>query len=179
MLSVCIELISTNDYHQMNACCGTSVTSSINIQALTFSSLKAWRSLRILDTIVNSILGRSGGSSGMQFDSRLDSLWSTIAHARSHFIREKAVQAAFDLCPFMDELEKKGPVQDPAFTEDFLKRLQSWSKALPHGLRSSTDVFAASSDSTCRESFVGAAHVACMYAFSQHRACSLDSLRKP
>lgn len=102
----------------------------------------------------------------MPFDSRLDSLWSTIANPNSNFIRERAVQAAFDLCPFMDELERKGPAQDPAFTEDFLKRLQLWSKALPHELRSSTEFLAASTGSTCRESFVGAAHVACMYYFT-------------
>lgn len=97
----------------------------------------------------------------MQFDARIDSLWSTFADPNTNFIRERAVQAAFDLCPFMDELERKGPIVDPLFTEDFLKRLQLWSKALPHELRSSTDALAAS-NSTCRESFIGAAHVACM-----------------
>lgn len=97
----------------------------------------------------------------MQFDSRLDSIWSTIADPNTNFIRERAVQAAFALCPFMDELERKGPMLDPYFTEGFLKRLKLWSKALPHELRSSTEALAAS-NAVCRESFIGAAHVACM-----------------
>lgn len=156
------EPISTIVYPPMNVCCGMCQFWKIGLLVLTIGRLKAWRSLRILDTIVNTILGRSGGTSGMQFDTRLDSLWSTIANPNSNFIRERAVQAAFDLCPFMDELERKSPVQDPAFVEDFLKRLQLWSKSLPHELRSSTEAAAASSASTCKESFVGAAHVACM-----------------
>lgn len=97
----------------------------------------------------------------MQFDSRLESLWSMIAAPNSSFIRDRAVQATYDLSPFFDELERKGPALDVAFTKGLLKRLHLWNEALPQELRSSTNTSTAP-DTTCRKSFVGAAHVACM-----------------
>lgn len=97
----------------------------------------------------------------MQFDANLNGVWGTVAESISNFMRERAIQAAYDLCPLMDELERRIHGLDPAFVEDYLERLRSWSKSLPHELRSATGALATSADG-CRESFVGAAHVACM-----------------
>ena len=123
-----------------------------------------WKSLRVLDTIVNSILGRSSGLPGMLHpDKRLDSLRSPSGEIRQD-TRQTAVQAIFSICPFMDELERKVCRQDMASTENFLQRLQKWSKALPEELRTGVEVN--SSTLTDRELVVGGTHVACVYYFA-------------
>lgn len=90
--------------------------------------------------------------------------------ARSRYtnksIREMAIQATFDACPFLDELESKNCKLDMASAESFLQRLQKWSKALPPELRSSTDVNLLKPTSADREIFVSGTHVACVYYFA-------------
>lgn len=77
-----------------------------------------------------------------------------------------ALQAAFDICPFLDELERKGCKQDMASAENFLQRLQKWSKALPEELRSSTEMKSFNSSTSDRPFFIGGTHVACVYYFT-------------
>ncbi len=80
--------------------------------------------------------------------------------------RQVALQATFDLCPFMDELEEKHCIQDTPSTENFLQRLQQWSKALPQELRQGTHDVVPFSITTDRELFNGGTHVACAYYFA-------------
>lgn len=80
--------------------------------------------------------------------------------------REMSLQAIFDMCPFMDELERKVCRQDMASAENFLQRLQKWSKALPEELRTSTEANLVTSISVNREMFIGRTHVACVYYFA-------------
>ena len=77
-----------------------------------------------------------------------------------------ALQATFDICPFMDELEHKEYNHDTTSTEKFLQRLQQWSKALPQELRRSTEVSSSVRASTDSELYVGGLHVACVYYFA-------------
>jgi hypothetical protein len=66
----------------------------------------------------------------------------------------------------MDELEEKHCIQDTPSTENFLQRLQQWSKALPQELRQGTQDVAPSSMTADRELFLGGTHVACTYYFA-------------
>lgn len=94
--------------------------------------IDTWKSLRVLDSIYNSILGRPG-SLPTPVEPRLRS--SSKPYGMLDNSRRIALQATFDLCPFMDELEEKHCIQDTSSAEDFLQRLQQWSKALPRKMR--------------------------------------------
>ena len=118
----------------------------------------------MLDSIVNSILGRNSGLPGVQHDTRLKEVGQSCHEQNSG--REISLQATFDLCPFLDELERKESHQDTSSTESLLQRLQQWSKALPPQLRSSTDISSPGTVPADRELYVGGMHVACIYYFS-------------
>lgn len=139
----------------------------------------------MLDTIVNSILGRAGGLPALNQDLRPRRLSHQI-YDTAESGREKAIQAIFDICPFMDELEQKECNQDTASTEGFLHRLQEWSKALPQELRRSTEVDGPMSATIDSEVYIGGTHVACVYYFAVILATRrfftvflLDQIRDP
>ena len=125
--------------------------------------LSTWKSLRVLDTIVNSILGRADGLPGIHHDPRLRRVGQTCSS--SDHAREIALQATFDICPLMDELEQKKCNQDTTSSEAFLQSLQHWSKALPQELRRSTGTSSPTPVSD-RELYIGGVHVACVYYFA-------------
>jgi hypothetical protein len=66
----------------------------------------------------------------------------------------------------MDELEQKHCIQDVSSTENFLQRLQQWSKTLPQELRQNTEAVVPSSATIDRELVVAGSHVACTYYFA-------------
>jgi hypothetical protein len=67
----------------------------------------------------------------------------------------------------MDELEQKHCIQDTPSTENFLQRLQQWSKTLPQELRRNTETVVVPSTATIdRELVVAGTHVACTYYFA-------------
>ena len=126
--------------------------------------MNTWKSLRVLDTIYDSILGRSGSLPAGMDEHQL----RRVGQASGYSIgpRQTALQATYDVCPFLDELEQKHCIQSISATEDFLQRLQQWSKALPAELRQSTQAEALVSTTTDRELLIGGTHVACTYYFA-------------
>ena len=115
---------------------------------------------------MNSILGRSSGLPGiLQPDSRLDDV-SSCSQDVDETARGRALQAIFNICPYLDELEQKNCRQDVTAAENFLQRLQRWSKSLPGDLRSGTEVNVVRSSTADREMFLGGTHVACVYYFA-------------
>lgn len=114
--------------------------------------------------IVNSILGRySGSPSSRQEERFLHTLSQSIGGASG--IRSAAMQATFDICPFMDELERSGGSRSKESAENFLERLQGWSKALPQELRRWTGSSPSANAMIDQEHYLGASHVACVYYF--------------
>ena len=126
--------------------------------------ISMWKSLRVLDTIYDSILGRPGSLPTAISEHRLRHISHACESLESP--REIALQAIFDLCPLMDELEKKDCIQDVSSTENFLQRLQQWSKTLPEELRQNTETIVPSSSTNDRELVVAGTHVACTYYFA-------------
>lgn len=131
---------------------------------LNAGRVSTWKSLRVLDTIYDSILGRTGSLPAAVDEARLRRI--SQANVSLDSPRQVALQATFDLCPFMDELEEKHCTQDTSATELFLQRLQQWSKALPQELRQGTQGVGPSSMRSDRELFLGGTHVACTYYFA-------------
>ena len=127
-------------------------------------SINTWKSLRVLDTVVNSILGRSGGMTGVVLDSRLDEICRRYCSQDNS--RGAALQSAYDICPFMDELDRKQCTENAAASERFLQRLQTWSKALPPEMRSSAEMESPMWQKDDRQIFLGGTHIACMYYFA-------------
>lgn len=135
-------------------------------QDMSFANLRrlnTWKSLRVLDSTVNSILGRSGTLSSTQYDARLNDI---IVPDKVDSVREMALQSIFDICPFLEELESKNCNLDVVSTEAFLQRLQKWSHSLPKVLRTSNDADLTVSTAVDRERFIGGTHVACEYYFA-------------
>lgn len=115
--------------------------------------------------IVNAILGRySGSPSSRQEERFLHTLSQSIGDTSS--IRSMAIQATFDICPFMDELERSGGSRSKESAENFLERLQGWSKALPQDLRRWTGSSPTATAMIDQERYLGASHVACVYYFA-------------
>lgn len=77
--------------------------------------------------------------------------------------RALALESIFKLCPFMDELETTVCKQDAATAEDFLQRLQQWSKALPAEIRTGNEPVSSPHD---RERSVARLHVGSVYYFT-------------
>lgn len=100
----------------------------------------------------------------MTHDPRLDELCR--GGASSDYSRGAALQSVFDICPFMDDLDRNECNKDVASTQDFLQRLQRWSKTLPADLRTPSDVDEKPTLSIDREHFLGRSSVACVYYFT-------------
>lgn len=152
--------------------------------------LRCWQSLRVLDTLVNSLLGRAGSTLSTRPD--IDSIdVSALAIPRhgSHtsddesdageeLPRKIAIDASYEVCRIIDEVDAQlyksnrvaiGP------SEDSLQRLRQWGQQLPPELRRfSVNENRAPRDSIDRsfttslehERVIGAVHVACSYYFA-------------
>lgn len=124
-----------------------------------------WKTLRILDSVYNSILGRGGTAKAAKYDERrLTHFFGSVPNSPSD--HQAAVDAMFSICPFLDELEHNGSEQSVASLESFLHRLQQWSKNLPDELRRYSGNPSTRDRTATRELYLGAAHVACIYYFT-------------
>jgi hypothetical protein len=121
--------------------------------------VRTWKSLRNLDLIVTSLLGRSGGPSAMTpLDTELDKGEQTT--------RRRTLDATYRVCAIIDDLQQefaKGGINDLQSAEDYLQRLRSWSQSVPPELRQFNSTNAVNTDS---EHVVGAVHISCNYYFA-------------
>lgn len=153
--------------------------------------LRCWQSLRVLDTLVNSLLGRAGSTMSTRPDiDRIDV--SALAVPRRGMDieddepdmceeppRKIAIDASYEVCRLIDEVDAElfksnkvavGP------SENNLKRLRQWGQQLPPELRrfSMTENKAPrdsidpglSPSASERERVIGAVHVASSYYFA-------------
>ncbi|EXJ65517.1 hypothetical protein A1O7_01858 [Cladophialophora yegresii CBS 114405] len=127
--------------------------------------LRALRSLRVLDVMYCSILGRPYSTVAIRADK------TAIARLRlpSATNRDAALQASFEVCSIIAEitpmLDSEGSIS-PITAEGFLKRLRDWSATLPadmrHFSRSADELLTAEE----RERTIGNIHVSCTYYFA-------------
>ncbi|KPI45037.1 uncharacterized protein AB675_2707 [Cyphellophora attinorum] len=119
--------------------------------------LRAWKSLRNLDLIVCSLLGRAAGSFAQP---ELD-----LEENEEQRVCKQTLDATFRVCTIIDDLQQdfaKGGVTDLALAEDYLQRLRAWSQGVPPELRQFTSANAATTDS---EHVIGAVHISCIYYY--------------
>ena len=127
--------------------------------------LRTLRSLRVLDVIYCSILGRSYSTAAVKTEI------SAIAQLQAHIAtpRPSALKASFEVCSIIVEitpqLDKPGSIS-LSKAEDFLNGLQNWSATLPAEVRR----FSRSTDEPLklgdRERTIGTVHVSCLYYFA-------------
>jgi hypothetical protein len=125
--------------------------------------VRIWRSLRNLDLIVTSILGRSGGPGALNgVETELDNNNNTTTKTS----RRRALDATYRVCAIIDDLQQefaKGGISDLKAAEDYLQRLRNWSQSVPPELRQFTSANAVNTDS---EHVIGAVHISCNYYFA-------------
>lgn len=120
--------------------------------------ISTWMSLRNLDLIVTSILGRAGGSA-------ITSGTTELAKG-AQTSRRRTLDATYRVCAVIDDLQQefsKGGIADLASAEDYLQRLRNWSQSVPPELRQFTSANAINTDS---EHVIGAVHLSCNYYFA-------------
>ncbi|KKY26501.1 putative c6 transcription factor [Phaeomoniella chlamydospora] len=127
--------------------------------------LRTWKSLRILDMLVSSILGRPRDSTCTRSDDTpLDDSPGEVMDSR-----RLALNATFELCSLIDGIEQKllkdNRIEADA-AEEFLRHLRSWGRNLPEELCHFRGERIGVSDLVDQEICVGATHVACVYYFA-------------
>ncbi|KAK8189936.1 uncharacterized protein BKA78DRAFT_296209 [Phyllosticta capitalensis] len=121
--------------------------------------LRAWKSLRVLELIVNTILGRPCAMPVMELVS-IDS---------SQGSGKVSLDATFEACCTIDRVARdlgSGRGLNPASAEQYLQQLEEWSNCLPNGLRKFTRSDSQGLTPADRELIIGNIHVACVYYFA-------------
>ncbi|KIX00330.1 uncharacterized protein Z518_10469 [Rhinocladiella mackenziei CBS 650.93] len=136
---------------------------SIRDQSIRLRTLK---SLRIMDVVSHSILGRPYSTPAI----RIDSASFSSMHIHVGKPRDLALNASFGassvIAEIIQRLDSANSCIEPAAAERFLRRLQDWSSSLPSDIRQ----FSQNPDSPLtlldREQIIGSIHVSCVYYFA-------------
>ncbi len=127
--------------------------------------LRTLKSLRVLDVLVCSILGRPYSTPAV----RIDSASFTGMHIHVGKPRDMALNASFGACELIAEIMQNldsGNSIDLATAKRFLEKLRNWSANLPQEIRrfeKNGDELLSPSD---QESIIGSIHVSCVYYFA-------------
>lgn len=152
--------------------------------------LRCWQSLRVLDTLVNSLLGRAGSTLSTRPDiDQIDVSALCVPRAENDTDyddpdeseeppRKIALDASYEVCRLIDEVDAelfKSNKMAVAPSEDNLQRLRQWAQQLPPELCR----FSITENKTRRgsiersfttlaerERVIGAVHVSCSYYFA-------------
>ncbi|KAE8152644.1 hypothetical protein BDV25DRAFT_60121 [Aspergillus avenaceus] len=122
------------------------------------------KSIRVLDLVSSSILGRPGSTSSLRTDdSRIEEIEKEAGH------RAISLNAAYEASSVLEATIQKlaeGHKLDSACADQFLQMWSEWSQALPEQLRQRPRKEpAAVLDPSYREEMIGNIHVACTYYF--------------
>ncbi|KAL7953419.1 hypothetical protein V8C34DRAFT_318183 [Trichoderma compactum] len=126
--------------------------------------VQIWKSLRVLDLICNSILGRPSGTQDIQPEAQ-EAMGKTelLPHT------SMTLYAMFESCSIVELIAQKinrDGILDISTTETFLQKLRSWAQGLPSTLRQllTRDNDGCLED-THQQAAIGNIHVACNYYF--------------
>jgi hypothetical protein len=127
--------------------------------------MDAFRSLRVLDLVVCSLLGRPVGS--LPLDAH-----ASLKDPRSRYGLDNllSIEAAYEgsalLGEIVQELKKGDGCISSTVAETFLERLRYWIEKLPSKLRHFSKQDDAPVTSVDRETVIGNVNVACIYYFA-------------
>lgn len=123
-------------------------------------------SLRVLDLLCSSILGRPSSTPSIQ----RDEYETDLSSSESMDIRTLALSANYESSSILDTIVQKFAISSSLeieAAESYLQMLREWSQALPDALRSSPKHHGDNSSPNLdpREITIGNIHVACTYYF--------------
>ena len=121
-------------------------------------------SLRVLDIVVNSILGRPAATAGIHSDLQplIDDVVAT-SQDRGLICLGASYRLVAIIDSIVDRMYDKKEITVPA-VEEHLQQLQRWSQDLPEFLR--TPPSTASGDASVEKGAIGRVHVSCLYYFA-------------
>ncbi|KAE8422611.1 hypothetical protein BDV36DRAFT_291112 [Aspergillus pseudocaelatus] len=126
--------------------------------------LRTWKSLCVMNTIVNSILGRLEHSYRPWPDDRRNDNTDLPPQFGS-----LTVNPTYELCQLIDGFERilrKERRNTLTLTEKYLHDLRGWSQSLPIELRQMPSIPITNSNLENREQLLGAIQVTCLYYFA-------------
>ncbi|KAK5461229.1 hypothetical protein LTS15_003292 [Exophiala xenobiotica] len=129
--------------------------------------LRTLKSLRVLDVLVCSILGRPYSTPAV----RIDSASFTGMHIHIGKPRDMALNASFGACELIAEIMQNldsgtSTEIDLPTAKRFLDKLRNWSANLPQEIRRFEKNGDELLSSTDQESIIGSIHVSCVYYFA-------------
>ncbi|KIV95395.1 hypothetical protein PV10_03059 [Exophiala mesophila] len=127
--------------------------------------LRTLKSLRILDIVVSSILGRPVSTPTI----RIDTAAFHGLHVHAGKPRDMALNASFGACSLIAEIMQTLDADNTMSlrsAEQYLKRLRDWSSSLPKDVKQFSRVFDAHLTVADQERVIGNIHVACIYYFA-------------
>ncbi|KAB8074816.1 hypothetical protein BDV29DRAFT_190646 [Aspergillus leporis] len=126
--------------------------------------LRIGKSIRVLDLVSSSILGRPGSTSSLHInDIPTDELNQEVSH---HTLALNAAYEASSVLEAIIQRLAEGEKMDTDSADHFLQIWREWSQALPEKLRIRPRKEPESGfDSKYREDMIGNIHVACTYYF--------------
>ncbi|KAK6206467.1 hypothetical protein LQW54_007760 [Pestalotiopsis sp. IQ-011] len=126
--------------------------------------LRTGKSIRALDLVCSSILGRPGSTLSL----RADDVYASDLSPESTGHRAVALSATYEASTVLESIVHKAAQDsnmDSGTAENFLQMLKEWSGALPPILRQRRRSDSLRLDPSYRESSIGNIHVACTYYF--------------
>ncbi|KAF3009225.1 hypothetical protein E8E14_008584 [Neopestalotiopsis sp. 37M] len=126
--------------------------------------LRTGKSIRALDLVCSSILGRPGSTLSL----RADDVYASDLSPESTGHRAVALSATYEASTVLESIVHKAAQDsniDAGTAENFLQMLKEWSGALPPILRQRRRSDSIQLDPSYRESSIGNIHVACTYYF--------------
>ncbi|KAK6810600.1 hypothetical protein RU639_013546 [Aspergillus parasiticus] len=126
--------------------------------------LRTWKSLCVMNTIVNSILGRLEHSCPPWPEDKRNDTTDLQTQLGGH-----TVNPAYELCNIIDGFEHtlgKERCNTSTLTEKYLHDLRRWSHSLPTELRHISSISITNSNFENREHLLGAIQVTCLYYFA-------------
>ncbi|KAH8645467.1 hypothetical protein BX600DRAFT_478165 [Xylariales sp. PMI_506] len=126
--------------------------------------LRTGKSIRALDLVCSSILGRPGSTLSL----RADDIYASDLNPESTGHRAVALSATYEAATVLESIVHQAAQDsnmDAKTAETFLQMLREWSQALPPVLRQRPRRDREASNPSFREASIGNIHVACTYYF--------------
>lgn len=123
------------------------------------------KSLRVLDVLVSSILGRPYSTPTIE----INSVSFNSMHVNAAKPRDVALNASFGACSLLAEISQSlesESVLEQSAAERFLQRFHDWSSRLPSDIRQFTVADGSPLTLLEQEQIIGSIHVSCIYYFA-------------
>ena len=138
---------------------------SLDVKTDSLFRLRVWISLRIVDMLANSILGRPAATAGLQSDINSiieDMMSATQDDDLTRLIASHQIVSIIN--GIVDTLYEKKELSLP-LVEQLLNEIETWAKNLPDCLRTAS-LNGEATGPRAHKGAIGSIHVSCLYYFA-------------